>query len=64
MPLPIKPIKGQMLSVFDPQRRLQRVIYAPSCYIVPRQDGKIVIGATVEDNGFTQGIRLRELLNY
>ena len=55
MPLPIKPIKGQMLSVFDPQRRLQRVIYAPSCYIVPRQDGKIVIGATVEDNGFTQG---------
>ena len=55
MPLPIKPIKGQMLSVFDPQRRLQRVIYAQNCYIVPRQDGKIVIGATVEDNGFTQG---------
>jgi len=55
MPLPIKPIKGQMLSVFDPQRRIQRVIYAPNSYIVPRQDGKIVIGATVEDNGFTQG---------
>lgn len=60
LPLPVKPIKGQMLSVFDGDRfdgdrRLQRVIFAPNCYIVPRQDGKIVIGATVEDNGFTQG---------
>ena len=55
LPLPIKPIKGQMLSVFDGDRRLQRVIYAPSCYIVPRQDGAIVIGATVEDNGFIHG---------
>ncbi|MFM7599948.1 MAG: glycine oxidase ThiO [Pseudanabaena sp.] len=55
LPLPIKPIKGQMLSVFDGDRKLQRVIYAPSCYLVPRQDGTIVIGATVEDNGFSQG---------
>jgi glycine oxidase ThiO len=55
LPLPIKPIKGQMLSVYDCDRKLQRVIYAPSCYIVPRQDGTIVIGATVEDNGFSQG---------
>ena len=55
MPLPIKPIKGQMLSVLDRDRKLQRVIYAPSCYIVPRQDGTIVIGATVEDRGFDQG---------
>ncbi|TYQ31477.1 glycine oxidase ThiO [Pseudanabaena sp. UWO310] len=55
LPLPIKPIKGQMLSVFDRDRKLQRVIYAPNCYIVPRQDGTIVIGATVEDVGFDQG---------
>jgi len=66
LPLPVKPIKGQMLSVFDRDRQLQRVIYAPSCYIVPRQDGKIVIGATVEDNGFSQGntaAGLAQLLN-
>ncbi|PZU96163.1 MAG: glycine oxidase ThiO [Pseudanabaena sp.] len=55
LPLPINPIKGQMLSVFDRDRKLQRVIYAPSCYIVPRQDGSIVIGATVEDRGFAEG---------
>jgi glycine oxidase ThiO len=66
MALPIKPIKGQMISVFDGDRHLQRVIYAPNCYIVPRQDGTIIIGATVEDNGFTQGntpIGITELLN-
>jgi glycine oxidase ThiO len=66
LPLPVKPIKGQMLSVFDRDRQLQRVIYAPSCYIVPRQDGKIVIGATVEDKGFEQGLTaagVAQLLN-
>lgn len=66
LPLPVKPIKGQMLSVFDRDRQLQRVIYAPSCYIVPRQDGKIVIGATVEDKGFEQGLTaagIAQLLN-
>ncbi|MFN5861168.1 MAG: FAD-dependent oxidoreductase, partial [Pseudanabaena sp.] len=66
LPLPVKPIKGQMLSVFDRDRQLQRVIYAPSCYIVPRQDGTIVIGATVEDKGFEQGITavgITQLLN-
>jgi glycine oxidase ThiO len=55
LPLPIQPIKGQMLSVYDRDRRLQRVIYAPHSYIVPRQDGEIVIGATVENCGFNQG---------
>jgi glycine oxidase len=55
MPLPVSPRKGQMLSVFDRDRRLQRVIFGSNVYIVPRQDGTIVIGATVEDVGFTAG---------
>ncbi|MCS6958442.1 MAG: glycine oxidase ThiO [Pseudanabaenaceae cyanobacterium SKYGB_i_bin29] len=56
LPVPVQPRKGQMLSFFDPQRRLQQVIYAPGAYIVPRQDGTIVLGATVEDVGFLPGI--------
>jgi glycine oxidase len=55
MPLPVSPRKGQMLSVFDRDRRLQRVIFGSNVYIVPRRDGTIVIGATVEDVGFTAG---------
>ena len=52
LPLPIKPIKGQMAAIFDPDRSLKRVIFAPNIYIVPRQDGLIILGATVEDVGF------------
>lgn len=55
MPLPVSPRKGQMLSVFDPNHSLQCVLFGPNTYLVPRQDGTIVIGATVEDVGFTPG---------
>ncbi|MFN3926375.1 MAG: glycine oxidase ThiO [Pseudanabaenaceae cyanobacterium] len=55
LPLPVTPRKGQMIAVFDPDRALQRVIYGQGIYIIPRQDGRIVIGATVEDVGFQPG---------
>lgn len=61
LPIPVSPIKGQMLSVrvpqgdSTPQQPLQRVLYGPSTYIVPRRDGQIVIGATSESVGFTSG---------
>jgi glycine oxidase len=55
MPLPISPRKGQMLSVFDPNRSLKTVLFGQDVYIVPRQDGRIIIGATVENVGFTVG---------
>ncbi len=55
MPLPISPRKGQMLSVFDPNCNLKTVLFGQDVYIVPRQDGRIIIGATVEDVGFTVG---------
>jgi glycine oxidase len=55
MSLPVTPRKGQMLSVFDRDRSLQRVLFGDDVYIVPRQDGRIIIGATVEDVGFTAG---------
>lgn len=55
MPLPISPRKGQMLSVFDPNCTLKTILFAEDVYIVPRQDGRIIIGATVEDVGFLGG---------
>ncbi|NJR60153.1 MAG: glycine oxidase ThiO [Cyanobacteria bacterium CRU_2_1] len=58
LPVPVQPKKGQMLSVRVPQSSqiglpLQRVLYGEEIYIVPRRDGQIVIGATVEEVGFT-----------
>ncbi|HEY9725151.1 MAG TPA: glycine oxidase ThiO [Chroococcales cyanobacterium] len=57
LPIPVRPKKGQMLSVQAPQGNskslpLQRVLYGSDIYIVPRRDGRILIGATVEDVGF------------
>jgi glycine oxidase len=51
---PVRPIKGQMLAVqMDPAAPLLRhVLWAPHSYLVPRLDGRLVIGATVEERGF------------
>jgi glycine oxidase len=51
---PVRPIKGQMLAVqMDPKSPLLRhVVWLPRAYLVPRNDGRLVIGATVEERGF------------
>ncbi len=48
----VKPIRGQMISFQTAKRLFTRVIYSPRGYIVPRKDGKILAGATVEDVKF------------
>ena len=53
LPLPVYPIKGQLLSVQAKPGILNQVLFGPGIYIVPRQDGHIVIGATSETVGFT-----------
>ena len=55
---PVRPIKGQMLAVqMDPAAPILRhVIWLPRGYLVPRNDGRLVIGATVEERGFDPSI--------
>ena len=48
----IKPVRGQMISFRTAKRLFSKVIYTKRGYLVPRQDGRILIGATVEDAGF------------
>ncbi|MBD2081813.1 glycine oxidase ThiO [Leptolyngbya sp. FACHB-17] len=58
LPIPVFPRKGQMLSVRVPHPEnlpLQKVLFGEESYIVPRQDGRIVIGATSENVGFQPG---------
>ncbi len=52
VPVTVKPIRGQMISFHPPEKIFRRVIYSPRGYIVPRADGRILVGATVEDVGF------------
>ena len=55
--LPVFPVKGQMLSLQGPRKALKRVIFGPGTYLVPREDGLVVVGATSERNaGFQSGL--------
>ena len=55
--LPIFPVKGQMLSLQGPKKALKRIIFGPGTYLVPREDGLVVVGATSEkDAGFQSGL--------
>ena len=57
LPLPVRPRKGQMLSLRVPdcvnELPLTRVLFGEDIYIVPRRNRSIIIGATSEDVGFT-----------
>jgi glycine oxidase len=48
---PLRPVKGQILRLHGtaPSREIVRT---PRCYVVPRANGEVVIGATVEEKGF------------
>jgi glycine oxidase len=54
--VPARPRKGQMLSVIAPECRLHHVVRSRDVYLVPRKDGRILIGATVEDVGFDKNV--------
>jgi glycine oxidase len=51
---PVRPIKGQMLALqMDPGAPLLRhVLWLPHAYLAPRLDGRLILGATVEERGF------------
>ena len=54
VPIAVKPIRGQMISFHPQQKMFQKVVCSPRGYIVPRSDGRVLAGATVEDAGFDQ----------
>jgi glycine oxidase ThiO len=53
--IPVRPLKGQMLAIQAEIGQLRTVIFSENIYIVPRLDGRIVVGATQEWVGFAPG---------
>jgi glycine oxidase len=50
---PVRPVKGQILAVVCARHDVVRhVIRAPEVYLVPRSDGRVVIGSTLEEAGY------------
>jgi glycine oxidase len=52
--IPLRPVKGQILRLRDPQGPglLERIVRFEGGYLVPRGDGRYVLGATMEERGF------------
>jgi|1186.fasta_scaffold120632_2 glycine oxidase len=49
--LPVRPVKGQVVRLRG-ELPAQRMLRTEHMYIVPRQNGEVVVGATVEERGF------------
>ncbi|HEU4462220.1 MAG TPA: FAD-dependent oxidoreductase, partial [Solirubrobacterales bacterium] len=51
---PVRPVKGQILTLRGPagQPVCERIVASERVYLVPRSDGRLVVGATVEEMGF------------
>lgn len=51
-PLPVVPVRGQMLALEAVPPPVRRSIHHGSTYLVPRVDGRLVVGSTRENAGF------------
>ena len=49
---PVRPAKGQMAALRADDLKMERVLWSDKIYLVPRNDGRILAGATVEYAGF------------
>jgi len=57
-PLPLRPVKGQILRLRDPAGAglTRRIVRFEGGYLVPRGDGRYVLGATMEERGFDETV--------
>jgi glycine oxidase len=51
---PVRPVKGQILELRarDGRPPCERIVASERVYLVPRPDGRLIVGATVEEQGF------------
>ncbi|MFZ3330062.1 MAG: glycine oxidase ThiO [Candidatus Acidiferrales bacterium] len=59
---PVRPVRGQLVALRSATVRLKKVLRSSRGYLVPRRDGRIIAGSTLENAGFAkqvtpQGIR-------
>lgn len=54
--LPVHPVKGQMILFRAKPGDIQRIVLEEDRYIIPRRDGRVLFGSTVEHSGFDKAI--------
>jgi glycine oxidase len=55
---PVRPVKGEILTLRGPSEEpvCDRIVAGERVYMVPRHDGRLVVGATVEERGFETSV--------
>ncbi|MCY4544267.1 MAG: glycine oxidase ThiO [Gemmatimonadetes bacterium] len=57
--IPIRPVRGQILALrTSAATPFKHTIYTAGAYLVPRSDGRLIVGATVEEAGFRDEVTL------
>jgi glycine oxidase len=62
LPIPTRPVKGQMVCLVAEDGAqhtaplIKHVVRTPEIYIIPRSDGRILLGATIEEAGFDKSV--------
>jgi glycine oxidase len=51
---PVRPVRGQLIRLSWNAPLLRRVVWSDRCYLVPWDDGTLLVGATMEDAGFDE----------
>jgi len=59
--VPVRPMRGQMLALGGMVTPIRTIVWGPRGYLVPRANGLVFAGATVEDVGFRPRTTLRGL---
>jgi glycine oxidase len=55
----VVPARGQMVELEMPAPPVTHVVSGPRCYLVPRDDGRVLVGATVEFVGYRREVTAR-----
>lgn len=53
---PVSPAKGQMLALRSESAEIQHILWLEHKYLVPRKDGRIIAGSTIERSGFDHDV--------
>jgi len=54
--LPVEPVRGQLLALEAVPPIFRHVVDSPRCYLVPRSEGRVIAGATVERTGYRKAV--------
>jgi glycine oxidase len=62
----VRPVRGQIVELVSDTPPLRHVVFGPRCYLVPRDDGRTLVGSTLEFVGYRREVTagaVRDLLD-